>query len=81
MKNGIETVDADTVAAFDRALNEECFQYSECSLMKPFVTAGKAVFQVEYKLLTTDFCSQSQTLGFKSMRKRLALDAWREVCW
>jgi hypothetical protein len=81
MKNGIETVDAETVAAYDWALNEECFQYNECSLLKPFVTAGKAVFQVEYKLLTTEFCARARSLGFNSMRKRLALDAWREVCW
>ena len=61
MKNGIETVDADTVAAFDWALNEECFQYHECDLMKPFVDAGKAVFQVEYKLTTTSFCTPRPT--------------------
>ena len=81
MKNGIETVDADTVAAFDWALNEECFQYQECNLMKPFVDAGKAVFQVEYKLTTPSFCAEANRLRFSSMRKRLDLDAWRETCW
>jgi len=81
MKNGIETVDADTVAAFDWALNEECFQYDECDLMKPFVNAGKAVFQVEYKLTTATFCADANRLRFSSMRKRLDLDAWRESCW
>ena len=49
MKNGIETIDRDTVAAFDWALNEECFQYSECNALAPFVRANKAVFQVEYR--------------------------------
>jgi hypothetical protein len=81
MKNGIETVDAETAAAFDWALNEECFQYDECDLMRPFLTAGKAVFQVEYKLTTSSFCTEANQLGFNSMRKRLALDAWRETCW
>jgi len=81
MKNGIETVDADTVAAFDWALNEECFQYRECGVITPFVSAGKAVFQVEYATLTTSFCPQANLYGFNSMRKRLALGAWREVCW
>jgi hypothetical protein len=80
MKNGIESVDADTVAAFDWALNEECFQYDECSAMKPFVAAGKAVFQVEYELTTASFCQAANGLGFSSLRKRLALDAWREPC-
>ena len=50
MKNGIETIDRDTVAAFDWALNEECFQYRECHVLTPFIRAGKAVFQVEYLL-------------------------------
>ena len=81
MKNGIETVDGETAAAFDWALNEECFQYDECELMQPFLSAGKAVFQVEYKLATGSFCTEANRLGFSSMRKRLALDAWREACW
>lgn len=51
MKNGIEAVNAQTVAAFDWALNEECHQYSECSVMKPFLDAGKAVFNAEYPFM------------------------------
>ena len=34
--------------AYDWALNEQCSQYGECSSLTPFVTAGKAVFGVEY---------------------------------
>ncbi len=49
MKNGVEVVDADTVAAFDWSLNEECFQYHECATEQPFIDAGKAVFQTEYR--------------------------------
>ncbi|MFC4586275.1 endo alpha-1,4 polygalactosaminidase [Sphaerisporangium corydalis] len=48
MKNGVEVVDADTVAAFDWALNEECYYYEECDTTTPFIAAGKAVFQTEY---------------------------------
>lgn len=48
MKNGIEAVNAQTVAAFDWALNEECHQYDECADMQPFLSAGKAVFNAEY---------------------------------
>ena len=47
-KNGIETTDADTIAAFDWNLNEECNMYSECDVLSGFIKAGKAVFQVEY---------------------------------
>jgi hypothetical protein len=62
-------------------LNEECFRYQECSLPSRFVTAGKAVFHVEYELRPTAFCATAGQLGFSSMRKRPALDAWRRVCW
>jgi hypothetical protein len=48
MKNGVEVTDADTVAAFDWNLNEECFFYNECAVLDQFVQAGKAVFQTEY---------------------------------
>ena len=81
MKNGIEIIDGDLVNAFDWALNEECFQYGECDALKQFVPAGKAVFQVEYKGDTSTFCSKANALGFMSMKKKLALDAWRETCW
>ena len=81
MKNGIEIVDSELVGAFDWALNEECFQYRECDGMKQFVAAGKAVFQVEYQGDTASFCPSANSYGFSSMKKRLALDAWRATCW
>ena len=65
---------------FDWALNEQCFQFKECSLLKPFVDAGKAVFEVEYKLDITKFCSEANGLNFNSMRKNVALDASRTPC-
>jgi hypothetical protein len=66
---------------FDWALNEQCFQYRECDRLQPFVRAGKAVFVAEYELDTASFCSQARGAGVMAMRKRLALDAWRETCW
>jgi hypothetical protein len=80
LKNNLEQVPA-LEPYFDWALNEQCFQYRECERLLPFVKAGKAVFNVEYDLSTRSFCAQANRLGFKSMRKRLALDAWREPCW
>ena len=32
----------------DFAVNEQCVQYEECARWKPFITANKAVFNVEY---------------------------------
>jgi hypothetical protein len=81
MKNGIEIIDSDLVSAFDWALNEECFQYSECGALSQFVQAGKAVFQVEYQGDPSSFCPSANALGFSSMEKRLALDSWRSTCW
>jgi hypothetical protein len=65
---------------FDFAVNEQCFQYRECDLLTPFVSAGKAVFQIEYKGRTTRLCPQANALDFDTIRKHLDLDAWRVPC-
>ncbi|MFD7898807.1 endo alpha-1,4 polygalactosaminidase [Streptomyces sp. NPDC059743] len=79
LKNDLPQVPA-LVGTFDFAVNEECAQYDECTLLTPFVEAGKAVLHVEYALSTNDFCTQSRRLGFSSMRKNLDLDTWRQAC-
>lgn len=79
LKNDLDQV-ADLVGNFDWALNEECFTYDECDQLHPFVTAGKAVFNVEYTLAADQFCPQAHTLGFNSMSKHLNLDAYRIPC-
>lgn len=66
--------------AFDFAVVEQCAQYDECRSYAPFVTAGKAVFHVEYDLEPRQFCPATTTLGFSSMRKRVDLDAYRLPC-
>jgi hypothetical protein len=60
-------------------LNEQCFQYSECSKLKPFVEGGTPVLGVEYKLAVGAFCARSK-LNFNFLKKRLSLDAWRVPC-
>ncbi len=55
LKNDIGQA-AQLLPYFDYAINEQCQQYKECNMLKPFVDAGKAVFQVEYKLATSSFC-------------------------
>jgi hypothetical protein len=82
-KNGIETTDADTVAAFDWNLNEECRLYSECQVLRQFVAAGKAVFHVEYVeegMTTASFCPQDEVDRFDGLLKGLDLTAWRQAC-
>jgi hypothetical protein len=68
------------VPYFDASLNEQCFQYSECGALSRFVDANKPVFQVEYKLPSGRFCPKANKRNFNSLRKRLALGAWRVPC-
>ena len=79
LKNDLSQV-ADLVDDFDWALNEQCFAYDECELLLPFIEAGKPVFNIEYDLLTAEFCPQAAALGFSALRKNLSLDAYREAC-
>jgi endo-alpha-1,4-polygalactosaminidase (GH114 family) len=59
---------------FDFAINEQCFQYNECTNNPPpgygsFTDAGKPVFQVEYVIPLSDFCDDARDLGFNSIKK------------
>ena len=80
LKNDLAQVKA-LEPSFDWAINEQCFQYSECALLAPFTAAGKAVFVAEYNVATASFCPAARSMKIMAMRKRLALDAYREVCW
>ncbi len=79
LKNDLDQVE-DLVDYFDWALNEQCFQYSECDLLLPFIEAGKAVFGVEYELDTDRFCAQANAMDFDWLKKNYDLDAERESC-
>lgn len=81
-KNGIETTDSATVAAFDWDLNEECRMYDECSALDGYIAAGKAVFHVEYQDegMTTSFCPADNTEKFDGLLKQLDLGTWRQAC-
>lgn len=79
LKNDVNQVQA-LLPYFDFALDEQCFEYSECSTLTPFISAGKAVFEVEYNLSTSQFCPQANAMNFNSMQKNLNLDAFRIPC-
>jgi hypothetical protein len=81
LKNDLEQV-GDLLADFDWALSEECLKYDECSSLTPFITAGKAVFHVEYgaQALAQTVCPKTKPLGFSTLIKKLDLDAWRVAC-
>ena len=58
---------------FDYAVNEQCQQYRECSKLDPFLSAGHAVFQVEYKLSTSKFCPQANSANRNAALKTFDL--------
>jgi hypothetical protein len=79
LKNDLDQV-PDLVGVFDWALNEECFEQGDCEQLLPFIAAGKAVFNVEFRLEPSQFCPQANAMNFNSMRKNLSLDAFRIPC-
>jgi Glycoside-hydrolase family GH114 len=57
---------------FDFAINEECWQFSECGALQAWPTRyGKAVFNVEYGLAPAKFCPRANSTrwDFNSIRK------------
>ena len=86
LKNDLAQIPA-LLPYFDWALNEQCWQYKECTTQQngkygydQFIAADKAVFTVEYQLPTSKFCTKSNTQNFNSLKKNLDLDAYRVAC-
>jgi hypothetical protein len=79
LKNDLDQID-DLVDDFDFAVNESCVQYRECATLEPFTAQGKPVLHVEYELSTAEFCPVTAPLGFRSIRKPVALTPPVEQC-
>ena len=87
LKNDLDQI-SELVAAFDFAVNEECYEYDECERLTPFIEAGKPVLHAEYaETLVNDpearalFCDEMVALGLSSMVLPLELDdSFRFVC-
>jgi hypothetical protein len=65
---------------YDWSLNEQCFQYQECPLLQQsFLTAGKAVWDVEYTSsgsgvpLTNGDCTQADSWQMNAMTRDINL--------
>ena len=88
LKNDLDQV-ADLVDYYDFAVNEQCFEYEECGALKPFITAGKAVLNAEYKQEYVDnegkrqaLCQHASSLGFSTLVMPLELDdSFRFSCF
>jgi hypothetical protein len=79
LKNDLDQVKA-LVTSFDFAVNEQCQQYKECDLLKPFIGASKPVFGIEYKGTASAVCAAANAANFDTLIKTLALDATRTAC-
>jgi hypothetical protein len=79
LKNDLDQI-PDLEPLFDWALDEQCYEYSECHLLQPFIDAGKAVFGVEYAGDELIFCPYFNALGYSWLKKNIDLGAWRIDC-
>jgi hypothetical protein len=69
LKNDLAQADA-LQPYFDFAINEQCWQYSECGSLRAWPARhGKAVFNVEYGRRSRAFCPMSARLNFNSIGK------------
>ncbi|XP_041356005.1 uncharacterized protein LOC121373427 [Gigantopelta aegis] len=85
LKNALSLIPA-VESDFDWALNEECFDYDECSEYFPFINSGKAVFHTEYVDAVADGAAKITAVcgnvpsDFSTIVKLWDLDAWRLTC-
>jgi hypothetical protein len=68
---------------FDGAIDEQCNQYSECSSLQPYLTAGKPVLNAEYTAsLYPGFCTPDNAAGIMGALYSINLDgSTYKTCW
>jgi hypothetical protein len=85
LKNDIngDSLLADMEPLADGTVNEQCWQYAECSALEPFVQAGKPILNVEYaNEPEATVCPQALAFPMATMHTDVDLDgniAW--ACW
>jgi hypothetical protein len=86
LKNDVAQIPG-LLSYFDAALNEQCWQYAECTVAQngsyscdQFVAAGKAVFGVEYSGQASTFCPKANAQNFNWLKKSLSLGSSRTAC-
>lgn len=71
------------------AVNEQCAQFDNCGVVRPFIKAKKPVFHIEYppdapRLVTaaqaTDACTSVGSGNFSTAIKALNLGGWVQYC-
>lgn len=79
LKNDLDQVSA-LQSYYDWVLDEQCNEFDECDLLKPFHTANKAVFGTEYSGSASSFCPKMVAAGYSWLLKDLDLDAQVTQC-
>lgn len=87
LKNSLDLID-ELVDNFDFAVNEQCFEYDECSRLAPFVRQQKPVLNVEYndrwaldQSERQQLCMEAKQQQFSTLILPLALDdSFRYSC-
>jgi hypothetical protein len=68
---------------FDFAINEQCYQYNECSNYSAFISSNKAVFIIEYTSNDTNFinvtCPKAINSNFDAYNMNLNLDGKKRI--
>ncbi len=71
LKNDLEQVN-ELIDYFDFAVNEQCFEYSECDLLLPFTNSGKPVLNAEYASQYIEDTTARQALCNQSLNKQFS---------
>jgi len=79
LKNDLDQID-ELEPYYDFSINEQCFQYKECQKLTKFTKNNKAVFNTEYELETSEFCTEAKELNFSSLKMEYDLDGGRKSC-
>jgi len=87
LKNAGDLVDA-VLDKMQFHVNEQCIEFDECDLFKPFIAAGKPVYHIEYPAtapsiaadVKSEKCVAANTMSFSTVLKTEALNAWVETC-
>lgn len=87
LKNGAAIIN-ETIGLMQWEVNEQCVQYGECDLFRPFIDAGKPVFHIEYPDSAPDIsattkasiCEDSSARGFSTVLKNMDLDDFIDAC-
>jgi hypothetical protein len=82
IKNPDDTGDSyarDMYPLADAVLTEQCNQYSSCGLLTAYI-GHKAVFNAEYRLKTSKFCTADDERGFNGAKFNVRLTGKRDPC-